>query len=250
MARCSKCGYEGGSAFCPMCGGQMSLVCPRCGSMLASGFRFCATCGTSLDVPPVTGQGTNPGRLSIGDVGMVRGSIDASTHITSNVGSQTNFSGPVGDIHVHQVPSQPTAHDLLQEGVNSMQARMYNAALECFQAALRKGLSTPDLHFYMALALLGGTRPKLLSLNTIRGIEDYLRVAIQNEPRCDHARVLWALVKQDYYVMNGMFDRSPTVSDLLGQCGPIAQQHLHEMITLISAPGNRVWELLCSLHQG
>lgn len=156
------------------------------------------------------------------------------------VGTQFNINLSLSD--------QPTARELIEVGVKLINAREYIESLEKFRQAISLEPYTPDAQYYIALALQKGQRPRLLSLATIQEIERRLSTAIQQDGDCSHAYVLWAIVKEDYYVMNRMYNTRPSPADLLGQIkSPIKATHVGEMLAHIRAPQNRVWEWLHDL---
>jgi len=83
-------------------------------------------------------------------------------------------------------------------------------------------------------------------LSTIRTIESYLRSATELDRSCAQAFLLWAIVKQDYFVANGMKVTPPPISDLLSGGRSIDRGHAQEIITHIHAPRNEIWEWLRS----
>lgn len=188
--------------------------------------------------------------MNVGDIGVMRGTIDASTnvHNTTHIGSQTNISGPV-HVEVSHGPREPTAEEWFARGVQSLQQRQYLQAVDAFAHATQRDPRHADAFFYQALAALQGQRPKLVSLATIRKVEGLLQTAATLRPDCAHASLLWAIVKQDAYVMNGMYDRPPTVKDLLGRVRSIAISPLEAILTHVPASGNSIWELARNMRR-
>jgi len=174
----------------------------------------------------------------------MRGTIDASTNIrnTTNIGSQTNISGPV-HVQVSHGPREPTAEEWLARGTQSLAQRQYSPAADAFAHAAQRDPGNADALFYQALASLQGQRPKLISLGTIRRVEALLQAATNLQPDSTHVALLWAILKQDAYVMNGMYDRPPTVNDLVGRVRSIKSNHLDAILAHVPASGNPVWEM-------
>ena len=237
MPVCPACGHEGSMRFCPDCGQPMARRCPACGALCDAQMRFCGDCGTRFEAAPGTAQEGPAGGRSIGEIGMVRGNVDQSVHSTTNIG--TSISGSVGSLHIVQQPQAPTAPELRRRGQECLRAHLYSDAAEAFQEAAALA-DDADTHFYLALAGFCGRRPKLLSLSAIHAIEDHLATALRLDASCHHARVLWAIVKQDYYVMNRMFERPPTAAQLVAQCGPVSRERVREILAHVDAPGNAI----------
>lgn len=171
----------------------------------------------------------------------MRGVIDNSTHTTTTIGSQTNISGPV-NIQMSQGRTEPSPEELLARARQELQTRQYTQMAETLKQVLQRTPSAVDPHFYLGLATFQGHRPKLASLATVRTAESYLRAAAELDRGCGHALLLWALVKEDAYVLNRMNDPEPKVPELLNRVRSVDRGHLAEIVAHVPAPGNRVWE--------
>lgn len=131
-------------------------------------------------------------------------------------------------------------------GVKYLEQRSYEQAINSLRAALEKAPATADLYYRLALAMSGRKRPRLWALSTVRAIEKHLRAAAELDSSCGHVYLLWALIKYDYYKLNGMFDRPPTVQQLLAQARSVDKEHLRELLSHTCLPGNEIWERLHS----
>ncbi|MCW3158521.1 adenylate/guanylate cyclase domain-containing protein [Micropruina sonneratiae] len=62
VIRCGACGSEStvGKRFCADCGTPLQLACPSCGGQVGQGQRFCGDCGTPLTGPAVGAAGVPP----------------------------------------------------------------------------------------------------------------------------------------------------------------------------------------------
>ncbi|MGZ4126211.1 MAG: DUF7577 domain-containing protein [Actinomycetota bacterium] len=58
---CSACGAANppGFRFCGTCGASLERSCARCGTANPPGFRFCGGCGAALDAEPTAGAPTS-----------------------------------------------------------------------------------------------------------------------------------------------------------------------------------------------
>ena len=138
----------------------------------------------------------------------------------------------------------PTEAELLEKGKVLLNIKSYAQAIKIFERCLEIKPDTPETYYYLAIALLRGNRPKLLSLSTIRAIENHLKTAIQLEPDLGGAYVLWASVKYDFYVLNGMYDRPPTYQDLLNNNWSLSQSQAQEIIAYVNADDNPILQWL------
>jgi tetratricopeptide (TPR) repeat protein len=100
-------------------------------------------------------------------------------------------------------------------GLSYLDLRLYDPALRYLKAALGKGINEANLLYYIAIATLGGRRPRVLSLSQIRETESYLDAAVRLDPSRSHYFYLWALLKYDYYLTNGLCSGPPTLEELL-----------------------------------
>lgn len=139
------------------------------------------------------------------------------------------------------------ASELVKRGIQLVQIHEYRQAVDILKQAISLEPSVANAQYYIALALLNGQRPRLLPLITIQEIQRRLRVSVQQDDKCSHAYVLWAIVKEDYYVMNGLYDVGPSPIEILSLVTSINPIYVNEILTHIHAPKNRVWEWLCAL---
>jgi hypothetical protein len=207
MVRCPSCGSESAGRFCPNCGESLQRLCPGCGGTVDPGHSFCASCGTPLSgQPPEDAQ--PPGASTIGDIGMVRGNLDASTHI----GVQANIAGPVT---VQVGAHQPSAEDLVAQGRRLLDARAYRDATAVLQDALSADPSSPHASLLLALTLLAGRNPDVVRSDVIQRAESHLLVAMESEDAHDVALVVLGVIKHDHYVANGMNEGQPTLHQIV-----------------------------------
>lgn len=136
------------------------------------------------------------------------------------------------------------AQNLYFQSLNAIVGKSYLKAKDGFEKAIALGMQTPDLYYYLVIAIVGGKRARLLPLSVIKQIEDYLQRAIELDNNCSHAFLLWALIKYDYYVMNRLYEKPPNVSWLALQGKATKEDRILEILGHISAPGNAIWESL------
>lgn len=99
-------------------------------------------------------------------------------------------------------------------GICYLDLGLYDMANRYFARAIEQIPDCGDSYYYYALSLLKGKRPKVLTLSEIRTIEGYLNAATQIDSTRSIYYYLWALIKHDFYIMNGLTMGSPTVEEL------------------------------------
>ncbi|MBW8875075.1 MAG: CHAT domain-containing protein [Acidobacteria bacterium] len=123
------------------------------------------------------------------------------------------MSVPDGCLFAPAPPGDEEDHFAL--GLSYLDQGLYDLSAAAFQRVLGKTTHEEDLLYYLALALIGGQRPRALKLATIRQIETYLAAAIRLNDRKSHYKLLLAAAKYDYYASNGLRIPSPPVDQLL-----------------------------------
>ncbi len=136
---------------------------------------------------------------------------------------------------------------LYKLGKQHLESHSYQQATKAFEVVLEKGSKTSDVYYYLVLSILGGTRPKLVKLPTIKNAEQYLQIAVTIDSNCPHIYGLWALIKYDYYVLNHVFERSPSWNELFNLSKSVNKEHIREITSHIQAPGNKVWDFFALL---
>lgn len=177
-------------------------------------------------------------------MGLVRGNIDQSTHTVTTIGSQTHISGPVS-VEISQA-SQPSPGQLVERGIAALRQGVYENAMQSLARAIELGERDGDVHFYLALAETKGQRPRLLPLSSVRKMEKLLETATRIDPTCFHAFALWALIRQDYYVLNGLSCPAPSAEQLFKLAQPVDSRYVRDIVSSIQAPKNKVWEWLAA----
>ena len=102
-------------------------------------------------------------------------------------------------------------------GICYLDLGLHDLAIRYFAEAIAQIPDSGDAYYYYALALLKGKKPRVANLSDIRRIEDYLSAATQLDDSKSKYYYLWALVKYDYYVRNGLRIRPPTFEELMSE---------------------------------
>jgi len=218
--------------------------CPQCGAALPSNARFCIECGAEIPAtvqPRPSVESVTGGSVTIGDVGVLRGNIDASTHVSTHIDSQTNIGG---DVNIHMGAQEPSAQEIFEKALTALQLKNYPLAVQLFEKYTTMNPTDANGYYYLALTSFHGSRPKMAKLSTIRTIEGHLRTAAGLDPTCSPAFLLWAIVKQDYYAANSMRMTPPPISELISHVHSIDKKHAREIITHLPTPRNEIWEWL------
>ena len=210
MKICPNCNSSGTGSFCAQCGTPLVYKCESCGALVETTHNFCSRCGTPLamaEKPDYHHQ--SPG--SVGDIGMVKGNVDFSTHI----GHQINVSSGAS-LNIGAGKPDPPVEALITKA---------RAALESGDYALARQLTTRIMELYPhniegrylhALTLLKGRRPKVLALDEVRAIERILLSLIASDQQ-SHYYYFLALLRDDFYRSNSMRMPSPDPTELLRQ---------------------------------
>jgi hypothetical protein len=218
--------------------------CPQCGAPLPPTARFCIECGAKI---PIESHQHPQDRITGATVNIrgaaIDGNIDASTHVSSHIDSQTNIGG---DVNIHMGAQEPSAQEIFEKALTALQLKNYPLAVQLFEKYTAMNPTDAEGYYYLALTSFHGSRPKMAKLSTIRTIEGHLRTAAGLDPACSPAFLLWAIVKQDYYAANSMRITPPPISELISHVHSIDKKHAREIITHLPAPRNEIWDWLHS----
>lgn len=147
--------------------------------------------------------------------------------------------GQVGD--VYQYPS-PTGQELLDRGIQLLNKRSYQEAIDVLNEATKTDPSISDAYYYLAIALLSGRKPRKIDGWTIESIEEKLNSAVKGVANPSKVYVLWAIVKHGYYMMNYSLERPPTSAQLFSQGeSSIQAEHAKEILYHLEDPKNPYW---------
>jgi hypothetical protein len=173
-----------------------------------------------------------------------------------------NNSGPGGTVYANQGTQNiylDRAKDHFDEGLRALKARLYPKAVQQFeesvttatQAGLSKDADARDQiaagHFYAALAMLGGRNPGDRGPEDIERIERHLEQALgySDEVIVHQSKVVWALVKEDYYEAYGMLATTPDPAVFRQSVDHLAAGDLEPLVTHISRATGKTWDMLC-----
>jgi len=93
--------------------------------------------------------------------------------------------------------------------------RLYDLAMQHLKKAIDRDPALADAYYLLALTGVRGRSIKHLLLQDVRGLEGYLQAAIDIDDRRAHYYYLLALIKEGYYVQNGLRWLPPDADQLL-----------------------------------
>lgn len=131
-------------------------------------------------------------------------------------------------------------------GTCYLELGLYDLAIKYFARAIEQIPECGDTYYYYALALLKDKRPKVLSLTEIKGIEEYLNAAIQIDDTRSHYYYLWAFIKHDFYIKNGLRVAPPTFEDLTAQASskPHNKSEIEKMLQQVPINDQNLTDLV------
>lgn len=117
-------------------------------------------------------------------------------------------------------------------GICYLDLKLYDLAIKYFAIAIEQIPDNGDAYYYYALALLKGRRPKVLTLKEVQLIESYLGAAMQIDSNKSRYYYLWALIKYDFYIANGLRVNPPTFEELIseGNSKPFEKEEIGKML--------------------
>ena len=138
----------------------------------------------------------------------------------------------------------------LEEALEILDRERYDVALAALNQILEDGQKEASVYFYRALARLGGRRPRSARPGVIQQIETDLWQAGQrsggDEPA--HFWLFQALIQHDFYRMNGLRIKPPTIEELLAEARAARTDedpaYLQRLLDHAPTPQNPVRQLI------
>ncbi|HEY9826953.1 MAG TPA: hypothetical protein V6D19_16055 [Stenomitos sp.] len=142
--------------------------------------------------------------------------------------------------NLHLAPSA-SGQDLLKQGIQLLSHRNYREAIGILSDAIITDPSLSEGHYYLAIALLSGKKPRKIDEWTLKDIEEKLNVAIYRDSNPARCYTLWAIIKHGFYTMNGFIENPPTSSQLSSLGESINEKDAREILYHINDPSNSYW---------
>lgn len=131
---------------------------------------------------------------------------------------------------------EPDSGELnLAMGICNLDLGLYDLATKYFEKAIEAVPDSADGYYYYSIAIVRGRKPKLLTFNEVRKIEEYLQAAIQIDGSKSKYHYFWLIIKREFYVKNGLKINPPTMSDLTagGNAGQYDRQEIEKMMARV-----------------
>lgn len=144
--------------------------------------------------------------MHFGDVGVFKGSIDASVHIGAYI------TGPV-QVSVESPGKDPNA--LFQQALVAFRSGHYKESVSLLRELVTSGIDDGRIHLLLGIALLRGRNPNVLPQQTITEAESHLKIALNSRQSRAMAMVVLAVIKYDRYLVNGLSEGTPRLLELL-----------------------------------
>lgn len=228
-------------------------VCPYCCEIIKIQAIRCKHCQADLRTASKVNAsygGTigGAGGVTIGGRGHhVEGGIHIVTTLGELDGVDESVKHQLKSLYERQVRSSPeNAKYHFALGLSYLDLRMYKLAIDALSKALDRGPREANILYYIALAYINGRRPKILKLSNIKSIENYLSAAIQLERDQAHYLYLWALIKYDYYLVNGLRIPPPSLEKLIMASQECRFLHVEvkQIFKHVPVPSNPIIELI------
>jgi hypothetical protein len=112
----------------------------------------------------------------------------------------------------------------------------YTQAMRVIDDSLEQGADIADLHYYWAIALLAGRRPRSLEIGALKPIEASARRVLNLEDCAAHHLCFLAFLQRDFYLENFLLPPKPTYEALLDQAAAARPERLRldELVSLVA----------------
>jgi len=156
-------------------------------------------------------------------------------HMQINIGSVT--------LHLHT--TENTA-GVLEKAIRLMQTGHYDEALLLLDKTLLADEEIADAYYYRALAMLKGRRPKSALKPSADKIIRDLSTAISLDSQQAHYYYLLALVRYDFFVMNGFSVKQDEIESLLteAEAYPVDTPKCEELLRYTNFPDSPIVDIL------
>jgi tetratricopeptide (TPR) repeat protein len=143
----------------------------------------------------------------------------------------------IGNVTIHLHATQDVVV-IMERAIRHLQRGLYDEALKMLDNVLANDDNIADAYYYHALALLKGKRPRATVKSAATRIDRDLQAGIMLAPGQAHYYYLLALVKYDFYLVNGFGVPPPDIDTLLTEAEslPLDIAKAKELLNHTNAP--------------
>jgi len=151
----------------------------------------------------------------------------------------------IGNVTLHLHATENTVK-MLEKAVRLLHTGHYDEALQILDKVLLDDEEIADAYYYHGLAMLKGRRPKSALKPSAEKITRDLSAAIGLDPRQAHYYYLFALVRYDFFVMNGFSVKQNEIESLLieAESYPVDTPKCEELLRHTNSPDSPIIEIL------
>jgi hypothetical protein len=151
----------------------------------------------------------------------------------------------IGNVTLHLHTTENVA-GMLGKAVRLLQTRHYDEAFLLMDKILLADEEIADAYYYHGLAMLKGRRPKSALKSSADKITRDLSAAISLDPQQAHYYYLLALVRYDFYLMNGFSVNQNEIESLLNKAEsfPVDVPKCEELLRHTNFPDSPIVDIL------
>jgi tetratricopeptide (TPR) repeat protein len=154
-----------------------------------------------------------------------------SAILVTSVAYLEKFEKPAIQKYIAQytqaLKSNPQDADaLLAVGVCYLQLGLFDLADKFFHRLVECEPATAPGYYYLAICLFRGKRPRCAALGTVREAERLAATALELDPLNGRNDWLLAVIRHDYYFVNGMSVPAPEPDELIDNAN---QKHVDQL---------------------
>lgn len=189
------------------------------GSIATSGGAIASRGGINVLGNARVGTIGGQGGVTVGGHGSFRGDVHFTTMSLSALDSidEATKRRFILEYEREIQDSPDSVKYYLAIGLCYIDLRYYSEATGWLRDGLKRNPRDAALLYHLALARIGGRRPRIMPASDIAAVDTYLGSAIRADDHPSRALYLSAFVKADYYVAQCLREPPPTVEDLIAQ---------------------------------
>ena len=238
--KCPQCDYKHipkAAQFCPGCGHRLAAEAGGSGSYIR----------VDQHVGRIEGSGQVVG-VSVDRLGGDLILVSSLSELDTVDKATRRQLKDAYKAQIQRSPEQASYH--LALGLHYLDLGMYADAIDSLSTAHQRAPQDANVLYYLALSQIGGKRPRILAWSDVRTIETYLSAAVRIDPQQAHGLYLWALLKYDYYLGNGMRVTPPPIEDLLAdaELATIEWAEVEHLLRHVPVPQSPLTEAIMGIR--